>query len=309
MTEFRLNSHYIMWYKNVATLMVTILIPLFLIAWWNWHTYSVIKRRQRLKNRPQLNIKACLAKEEEAKKARILFVIVFIFIMCNLLRVILNVEETVSMRAYQNAAKQGCNSVPLWALVMNTCSQFLLTLNATCGVLIYCAMSQDFRQQLFLKFDRFHSKMYQKWLGDQMPTHDDSISGVMVNMNTRKSVVYDLVNGISRQDFSGDESSTLLNQHNLSRVTLGTSSGNSECTPHNSGSSSLNSYLIHAIGSYDLPKSFDCDQGSSAAEEDGAPLVAHKTKRRQRETSESSSTQVPAPQTRKKHTFVTVLVH
>ena len=50
----RLNWHYVLWYRNVTVMIVSLLIPLILLAYWNFNTFSVILRRQRLQNRPSL---------------------------------------------------------------------------------------------------------------------------------------------------------------------------------------------------------------------------------------------------------------
>lgn len=96
-----------------------------------------MQRRLRLKNRPQqLESKANLAKEEEAKKAKILFAIVILFSVCNIPRIVLNFEETYSYWTHKALQQQGspeCNAVPLWALMLNILSQLLLTINATSG--------------------------------------------------------------------------------------------------------------------------------------------------------------------------------
>ena len=55
MEDITLNPHYVIWYKNVATLLVTLLIPLSLLAFWNWNTYDILRRRRRLRGRPILN--------------------------------------------------------------------------------------------------------------------------------------------------------------------------------------------------------------------------------------------------------------
>ena len=52
MEGIRLNPHYVIWYKNVATLFVSLLIPFAFLAYWNLNTACVLRRRRRLQNRP-----------------------------------------------------------------------------------------------------------------------------------------------------------------------------------------------------------------------------------------------------------------
>ena len=52
MEGIRLNPHYVIWYKNVATLLVSLLIPFAFLAYWNLNTACVLWRRRRLQHRP-----------------------------------------------------------------------------------------------------------------------------------------------------------------------------------------------------------------------------------------------------------------
>ena len=103
------------------------------------------------------------AKREEAWKAKILFVIVIFFVICNLPSTVLNLEELVKIIpayyrhlvvTYHNEVspkeveKRLCYSPPFWALILGSISKSLLTLNASICTVIYCAMGQLFRSQL-----------------------------------------------------------------------------------------------------------------------------------------------------------------
>ena len=50
----RFNNHYILWYRNVAVLIVSLIIPLVLLGYWNLNTLIVMMRRRRLRNRPSI---------------------------------------------------------------------------------------------------------------------------------------------------------------------------------------------------------------------------------------------------------------
>ena len=52
--EIRLNWHYVIWYRNFTTLVVSLILPFALLAYWNLKTLAVIRRRRRLRNRPYL---------------------------------------------------------------------------------------------------------------------------------------------------------------------------------------------------------------------------------------------------------------
>ena len=52
LSPIRLNWHYVIWYRNFAGLMVSLVVPFTLLAYWNFNTLSVLLRRRRLRNRP-----------------------------------------------------------------------------------------------------------------------------------------------------------------------------------------------------------------------------------------------------------------
>ena len=42
----RLNWHYVIWYKNVATLLASLVVPFSLLAYWNIQTFRILLRRR-----------------------------------------------------------------------------------------------------------------------------------------------------------------------------------------------------------------------------------------------------------------------
>ena len=104
------------------------------------------------------------AKREEGRRAKILFAIVMFFVVCNTPRVILDLEEFVVIapsylnkyksildhqhHAYVSPLKPLCYAPPFWARILHSVSKFLLTLNASSGCLVYCAMCKIFRKEL-----------------------------------------------------------------------------------------------------------------------------------------------------------------
>ena len=104
-----------------------------------------------------------LAKREEARKARILFIIVAFFVVCNSPRVVLNLEELVSIAPFywnslfsvdnseKNIHYEGdkwCYSTPIWAHILRSVSNLLLTLNASVCCFVYCVVCRTFRMAM-----------------------------------------------------------------------------------------------------------------------------------------------------------------
>ena len=52
----RFNWHYVIWFRNVTMIMVSLLLPLGLMTHWNLKTLSIIRRQRRLKNRRRRNL-------------------------------------------------------------------------------------------------------------------------------------------------------------------------------------------------------------------------------------------------------------
>ena len=50
--SIRGNWHYVIWYRNLTLTSVSLLVPFVLLAYWNLNTLLVMRRRQRLRNRP-----------------------------------------------------------------------------------------------------------------------------------------------------------------------------------------------------------------------------------------------------------------
>ena len=223
----RLNWHYVIWYKNFTVILISLVIPFVLLAYWNLNTLAVMIRRRRLRNRPaysprtdlesplRLNVVMAaallnadniqpnstssstsrlgtfyfmpifeyilyiigfskfhiisqsyliLAKREEGRRAKILFAIVIFFVICNAPRAILDLEEFVviapsywekyksmfdnSRIPSETSMKPLCYSPPFWARILHSISKLLLTLNASAGCLVYCAMCKIFRTEL-----------------------------------------------------------------------------------------------------------------------------------------------------------------
>ena len=118
------------------------------------------------------------AKREESRKAQVLFVIVIIFVVCNVPRIILNMEELSAIApsywnsynpiSKENSSEQAfktfdaikCYSAPFWAHILRSISKLLLTLNASVGCFVYCMICSRFRNEMSKGFTKI--KFYMK---------------------------------------------------------------------------------------------------------------------------------------------------
>ena len=98
-------------------------------------------------NRPSTTSATTAAqKAEETRQAIVLFAIVILFVCCHALRILLNVNELLTLQVVRASIKNGCFGVPFWALIGVAVSHFLITVNSSVNFFIYCFMSPTFRR-------------------------------------------------------------------------------------------------------------------------------------------------------------------
>ena len=151
-TDIRINNDYILWYINIANLVVTSVVPGVLLTFFNYNIhYCTIKRRER---RASMISEAFLSKKEKDKKAYetrqtvVLFAIVLMFVVCHLLRIILNLEEIVNFQFNEPQWKKGCPATAFWEMVTIPISGLLLQFNSSLHFFIYCIYDNVFTDVL-----------------------------------------------------------------------------------------------------------------------------------------------------------------
>ena len=98
-----------------------------------------------------------------------MFGIVIIFVVCNVPRIILNMEELFAIapsywKTYNTVSSRNmtqsnlepnepfCYSPPFWAHILRIFSKVLLILNASVGCFVYCVMCSAFRAEMSNQF-------------------------------------------------------------------------------------------------------------------------------------------------------------
>ena len=175
----RNEPFFVIFQNNVTDLLVTVVIPFTLMAFFYFQIYSAIK--DGMKSRDQMLAKkisssstksrfSCNAEKqpsdvEERKneliQSIILIWIVISFLICQVPRVTLNIEEMVSSadrdRVMAKAAdlKVKCTGVKFWSHIIGDWSLFLLNLTPTMNFFIYCYFSKKFKDVLKSKLLSF----------------------------------------------------------------------------------------------------------------------------------------------------------
>ena len=150
-TDIRNNDHYILWYINISNLVVTAVIPLVLLTYFNYKIYTSLKQRQVRKAVMVSQQNSSTAKERSKKEVRqtfVLFAIVVLFVICHALRVILNVEEFANLEKNNEQEKKGCVGKEFWTVILIPIAALLLQINSGTNFFVYCVLSDVFRDVL-----------------------------------------------------------------------------------------------------------------------------------------------------------------
>ncbi|TRY63922.1 hypothetical protein TCAL_14299 [Tigriopus californicus] len=93
----------------------------------------------------------------EDNLAAIFMGFVLVFLVCHFPRLLLNIHELITIREAMECTNLGEHGFSLWSLILISISHFLLVLNSSTNILIYCLLSSKFREEcsaLFRKISR-----------------------------------------------------------------------------------------------------------------------------------------------------------
>ena len=161
-SDLRSHHMYNLFYLNIANIAITGIIPVFLLAFFNFFIGKGMKKfvQQRSTRRHQSLLRKSendIQEEQENKNQRtqtiILVAIVIIFILCHSLRIILNIEDFVIHSTTMEDLKNNCRyGHPFWVLISQPISEALLKLNSSVNFFIYCAFNNCFRKAMRNRF-------------------------------------------------------------------------------------------------------------------------------------------------------------
>jgi len=78
----------------------------------------------------------------------VLFVIVWIFFLCTIPRIVMNIYEMVSLERIRHNINNDCLRFPLWVLMTTTATYILTSFNCCINFVVYFVMYQAFRKEL-----------------------------------------------------------------------------------------------------------------------------------------------------------------
>ena len=157
-THLRSNNHYNLWYINIANLVVTAAVPFLSLAYLNLNIYFEFKQyidRQSLSKAAtssitvhQLQKKFRKREKDLVQQTMILFSIVVLFVLFHTLRIVLNVEEFLTLEKRKRAKETGCEWLQYWTIIAAPLSHLLLQINSSINFVIYCYFNRSFRYEL-----------------------------------------------------------------------------------------------------------------------------------------------------------------
>ena len=154
----RRNPYYSIYYINPATLLVTGVIPLALLAYWNYIIYKEIKSSSTMfVQNSTRSVRQRNGQKQENEFAKAFIGIVVAFVFSHSLRIVLNFQEAISTKAVLLCIENGKEGVPFWILITNEFNKLMLVINSSANIIIYCCMNSNFRKRFLRKRTR-HSR-------------------------------------------------------------------------------------------------------------------------------------------------------
>ncbi|TRY78311.1 hypothetical protein TCAL_05014 [Tigriopus californicus] len=118
---------------------------------------------------PNMRRKQEAVSKREIKMASILLTIVFVFFGCHLPRVLLNLHEFFMATQIEDCGDMFCP--PAWFLCSISVNHFLLVVNSSVNILVYCSQGEKFRQGLT---EKLHLQQLSKWFLFSKPRLNNS---------------------------------------------------------------------------------------------------------------------------------------
>ena len=158
-TDLRNDKLYILWYLNVTNIVVTVIIPIIALVYLFckiFVKFSEHKKRYSLmklvppeeENSMSVNTEMMNKEHIMVEQILTLFAIIAIFLISHTPRLILNIEEFVSLNNAENAKKEGCNWLQYWTAFVVPISHILLQIKCCMNLLILCVFSRPFRRDI-----------------------------------------------------------------------------------------------------------------------------------------------------------------
>ena len=135
-TTLRLHPSYVTYYINYGRLFITGIVPFLGLFFCNIMVYIQMKKLMRFSDQSE--------SKKEYELARVLVVIVLVFIICHIPRLGLNLGESINQG-------NNCHYQSLWIISCLVINKLFLAINSSANVLIYGCLNEKFRSAMFCR--------------------------------------------------------------------------------------------------------------------------------------------------------------
>ena len=126
-------------------------LPLFLLAYWNYDIYKYRKIPHELIGKTDSIINR---NNQENEMAKVLIGIVVIFICCHGIRIFLNAYNAFTLRhgtleSVLCMLLENYFGYPFWISILHEFKDLMLVINSSMNMIIYCYLNSNFRRNIF----------------------------------------------------------------------------------------------------------------------------------------------------------------
>ena len=82
-------------------------------------------------------------------------IIILVFLVCHAPRIILDINELVNLETSEYCAKIGAVPFSFWSILLLNVSHFLLVMNSSVNMIVYCLLGSRFRSEVRKIMDNF----------------------------------------------------------------------------------------------------------------------------------------------------------
>ena len=139
-----------MYYQNIGTLVVLGVLPLFLLAYWNYNIYKYRKIPHDLTEKTDSMIHR---NNQENEMTKVLIGIVVIFVCCHATRIFLNAYMASTLK-HGTLESVLCMLLgkefgyPFWISILHEFKDLMLVVNSSMNIVIYCCLNSNFRTSM-----------------------------------------------------------------------------------------------------------------------------------------------------------------
>ena len=96
-----------------------------------------------------------MRRKNEDSLAVVFMIIIFIFLICHAPRIILDIHELMTIKQSEYCNGIGAFSYSAWSVILLSISHFLLVVNSSVNMIVYCLLGSRFRKEIRKIFDAF----------------------------------------------------------------------------------------------------------------------------------------------------------